>query len=90
MANMDHCFKIRYAEFPDINLKINYAHEKYVGHVSAKKKSPGKKSELDWEDSVPYKWLKGQIFVILLSLTWHLMYSKVDAFCLLNLRIYRS
>ena len=39
MTNMKHCFKIQYAEFPDINLKINYAHEKYVGHVSAKKKS---------------------------------------------------
>lgn len=88
MTNMDHCFKIQYAEFPDINLKINYAHEKYVGHVSAKKKGPGKEPELDWEDGVPYKeWLIGQIFIILSSLIWHLIYSKADAFCLLNINI---
>lgn len=47
MTNMHHCFKIQYAEFLGVNLKINYAHEKYVGHVSAKKKNLEKKSESD-------------------------------------------
>lgn len=37
MTNMEDCFKVqRAAAFPDINIKINYAHEKYVGRVSAK------------------------------------------------------
>lgn len=47
VKNMKRCFKIQYAEFPDVNLKINYAYEKYVGHVSAKKKMSGKKFELN-------------------------------------------
>lgn len=58
MTNMEQCFKIQYAEFPDINLKINYAHEKYVGHVSAKKKKKKaweKKAEFNWEVGEPYK-----------------------------------
>lgn len=46
VTNMEHCCKIWYAaEFPDSNLKINYACVKYVGE-----KSPGKKSERNWED----------------------------------------
>lgn len=52
MTNMDHCFKIQYAEFPDINLKINYAHEKYVRHVSAKKKVLGKSPS--WIEKMEY------------------------------------
>lgn len=37
VTNVELCFKTQYAELPDINLKINYVQEKYVGHVSAKK-----------------------------------------------------
>lgn len=47
MINMEYCFKIQYVEFLDINLKINYVYEKYVGYVFVKKKSFGKKFELN-------------------------------------------